>query len=60
MGSDELEYEILLLICCFVIEIKLLLVYIGMNNKTVFLFISVKIFYIGEVKLYVVKIELRK
>lgn len=60
MGSDELEYEILLLISCFVIEIKLLLVYIGMNNKTVFLFISVKILYIGEVKLYVVKIELRK
>lgn len=60
MGSDELEYEILLLISCFVIEIKLLLVYIGMNNKMVFLFISVKIFYIGEVKLYVVKIELRK
>lgn len=60
MGSDELEYEILLLISCFVIEIKLLLVYIGMNNKTLFLFISVKILYIGEVKLYVVKIELRK
>lgn len=60
MGSDELEYEILLLISCFVIEIKLLLVYIGMNNKMVFLFISVKILYIGEVKLYVVKIELRK
>lgn len=60
MCSDELEYEILLLISCFVIEIKLLLVYIGMNNKIVFLFISVKILYIGEVKLYVVKIELRK
>lgn len=60
MCSDELEYEILLLICCFVNEIKLLLVYIEMNNKTVFLFISVKILYIGEVKLYVVKIELRK
>lgn len=60
MGSDELEYEILLLISCFVIEIKLLLVYIGMNNKMLFLFISVKILYIGEVKLYVVKIELRK
>lgn len=60
MCSDELEYEILLLICCFVNEIKLLLVYIGMNNKMVFLFISVKILYIGEVKLYVVKIELRK
>lgn len=44
MGSDELEYEILLLISCFVIEIKLLLVYIGMNNKMVFLFISVKIY----------------
>lgn len=52
MGSDELEYEILLLISCFVIEIKLLLVYIGMNNKMLFLFISVKILYIG--------IELRK
>lgn len=60
MCCDELEYEILLLICCFVNEIKLLLVYIEMNNKTVFLFISVKILYIGEVKLYVVKIELRK
>lgn len=60
MCSDELEYEILLLICCFVNEIKLLLVYIEMNNKMVFLFISVKILYIGEVKLYVVKIELRK
>lgn len=60
MCSDELEYEILLLICCFVNEIKLLLVYIGMNNEIVFLFISVKILYIGEVKLYVVKIELRK
>lgn len=60
MCSDELEYEILLLICCFVNEIKLLLVYIGMNNKMLFLFISVKILYIGEVKLYVVKIELKK
>lgn len=37
-----------------------LLVYIGMNNKTVFLSISVKTLHTGEVKLHAVKTELRK
>lgn len=60
MGSDELEHETLSLTSCLAIETKLLLVYIGMNNETVFLSISVKTLHTGEVKLHAVKTELRK
>lgn len=60
MCSDELEHETLSLTCCLANETKPLLVYIEMNNKTVFLSISVKTLHTGEVKLHAVKTELKK